>query len=249
MRFAVILLCFTLIVGTLPVAANEPLSPEVVQVLERLVPRLELQLRRRFEQAGVEYPPARLQLISLKQEQQIEVWAADAGPWRHIHDYQVLAASGVAGPKLREGDRQVPEGFYQIEALNPHSRFHLSIKLNFPNSFDWLNAHAEGRRQPGSNIFIHGSAWSVGCLAIGDQAVEELFLLVARSWQEPASVMILPYDFRCQAPQLPAAARPWVAELYSYLQQGVARFPLAAKAARCESGCGALASAGEAVLP
>jgi murein L,D-transpeptidase YafK len=71
-------------------------------------------------------------------------------------------ASGKAGPKLREGDGQVPEGIYRIDGLNPNSSYHLSLKLNYPNDFDLEQARTEGRTELGGDIFIHGKAVSIG---------------------------------------------------------------------------------------
>src|SRR5690606_33287906 len=107
-------------------------------------------------------------------------WVPDAhGAWVAVHQYPVLAASGQAGPKLREGDRQVPEGFYAIESLHPNSRFHLALRVNYPNQSDRQRAAEDGRTNLGGDIMIHGSNASVGCLAMGDPAAEDLFVLVA----------------------------------------------------------------------
>jgi hypothetical protein len=190
----------------------------------------------RFEQVGVDFPPQRVQLIALKESRRLELWAYSQQRWWFIHDYAIFAASGEAGPKLREGDKQVPEGFYRIVSLNPHSHFHLSMRLNYPNAFDWVQAGLEDRHSPGSNIYIHGSAWSAGCLAIGNHYIEELFYLVARVGVERAAVLIVPYDFRSQA--LTASEEPvWLNELYSYLKLRLAKFPLSEKRAGCGIGC------------
>ena len=87
--------------------------------------------RPHFERAGVAYPPDRVALAGLKEERRLEVYAAGAdGAWRFVRAFPVLAASGRAGPKLREGDRQVPEGCYRVASLNPNSRFHLALRLD-----------------------------------------------------------------------------------------------------------------------
>lgn len=133
-----------------------------------------------FTQAGIPYPPAAVRLVGLKQEALLEVYArADHSEWRWITTYPILALSGGPGPKLRDGDLQVPEGLYEIEALNPNSRFHLSLRLNYPSVFDRRRAEAEGRTQLGGDIMIHGSDVSIGCLAVGDRAIEDLFILTA----------------------------------------------------------------------
>jgi murein L,D-transpeptidase YafK len=124
------------------------------------------------------------------------VWVETSGQVVFIHSYSVLAASGHNGPKLREGDRQVPEGFYRITSLNPNSSYHLSIKLNYPNAFDQQHADEEGRDHLGGDIFIHGKAASIGCLAMGDPAIEELFVMVEKVGRSNVQVIIAPHDPR-----------------------------------------------------
>jgi hypothetical protein len=200
-------------------------------------PKAEYLLRARFQHAGVDYPPERIQLIALKETKRLELWVWTQKMWRHIHDYPIFAASGHAGPKLKEGDKQVPEGFYRITALNPNSKFHLSLKLDYPNPFDWQQAIAEGRKEPGSDIFIHGSAWSVGCLAIGNQNVEEIYALVSRTGPEKVQVMIVPYDFRVRNYSITKHDPPWLESLYGYLSLRMHQFPLAAKMRGCTVEC------------
>jgi hypothetical protein len=184
----------------------------------RLVPR--------FQAAGVNYPPNELALIALKEERQLELWARSDGPWVFIHRYPIRAASGGAGPKLREGDRQVPEGLYQITDLNPNSSYHLSIKLNYPNQFDLQHAQSDQRTDPGSDIFIHGRAASVGCLAMGDPVIEELFVLVHKVGRENVHVLISPHDAR-QRSLLPVSDElpEWTDELYRMIEKEFGNYP------------------------
>lgn len=178
----------------------------------RLVPR--------FQAAGMNYPPKELTLIGLKAERQLELWARNDQEWRFIHSYPITAASGVTGPKLREGDRQVPEGIYQISGLNPNSSYHLSLKLNYPNAFDLKHAERERRTEPGSNIFIHGKSLSVGCLAIGDPAIEELFVLVHKVGKDDVRVLISPHDSRRQSLFSVSNELPeWTDELYKLIEK------------------------------
>jgi murein L,D-transpeptidase YafK len=111
---------------------------------------------------GISFPPENLVLIGWKEEKILEVWTEKEGINTKLWEYKVLAASGSAGPKLKEGDKQVPEGFYELEYLNPNSSFHLSMKINYPNEFDRQKASEENRSNPGSDIFIHGSKYSIG---------------------------------------------------------------------------------------
>jgi hypothetical protein len=186
----------------------------VSEVIDQYGPQAEQRLAAYFQAAGVDYPPQRISLLAFKDSDLLEVWAHQHGQSVRVHTYPILAASGVAGPKLREGDFQVPEGLYQIIAFNPNSAYHLSMKLNYPNAFDWQQARAEGRDQPGSDIFIHGKAVSVGCLAMGDPAIEELFTLVHAVGRSQVQVVIAPHDPALQ-PLLPADGDPpWVGQLY-----------------------------------
>lgn len=170
-----------------------------------------------FRAAGSVYPPERVVLLALKDSATLELWASAGADPSFIRSYPIRALSGVAGPKLREGDKQVPEGIYRIIGLNPNSAYHLSMKLDYPNGFDLRHAAAEGRDQPGSNIFIHGKEVSVGCLAMGDDAIEDLFILAADVGIDHISVAIAPTDPRLRP--LSAIAGPlWLADLYARLQ-------------------------------
>lgn len=110
-----------------------------------------------------------------KQEAVLEVWMEGDQGWRLFQSYPICRFSGGLGPKLREGDRQAPEGFYQVAAgqLNPTSRHHLSFNLGFPNAYD----RAHGRT--GSFLMVHGGCLSVGCYAMTDPAVDDIYGLVS----------------------------------------------------------------------
>src|SRR5207244_3968581 len=118
------------------------------------------------------YPPAELALLAFKQERLLEVYATDKkmGGFKFVQAYPILGASGELGPKLREGDGQVPEGLYAINFLNPNSLYHLSLRVSYPNDFDRAQAKRDGRQKLGGDIMIHGSFASIGCLAMGDEA-------------------------------------------------------------------------------
>lgn len=168
-----------------------------------------------FKAAGVAYPPERFLLLGLKHEKELHLFAGN----KHIRSYPIKAASGTLGPKLKNGDRQVPEGIYRIESLNPNSKFHLSLRLNYPNDDDRARG---GGGDLGGDIMIHGRSASIGCLAMGDEAVEELFVLAADSRWEEAVVILSPVDFRRtnHAP-VPAGAD----ELYSRIRLELRSLP------------------------
>jgi hypothetical protein len=186
-----------------------------------------------FAKAKVPYPPREFTLIALKQEKKMELWARVSGGFRFIRDYYILAASGTEGPKLRQGDKQVPEGIYRISELNPNSHYHLSMKLNYPNDFDYFQAGLEGRTDLGSDIFIHGKDASIGCLAMGDDAISELFVLTALVGTENVKVVIAPHDPR----KYPLRADPvdfpeWTAELYALITREIEPFSPNIKSAK-----------------
>ncbi|MBS1214998.1 MAG: hypothetical protein H6R26_3615, partial [Proteobacteria bacterium] len=200
----------------------EPGQRTVDDVLVDYGPYVRQQLEPYFESAGLTYPPREITLLALKQEKKLELWARNDGPFRLVRHYDIRAASGTSGPKLRQGDRQVPEGIYRIVGLNPNSNYHLSLKLNYPNEFDLYHAELEGRSSPGSDIFIHGKAVSIGCLAIGDEAIEQLFVLAARTGRENIKVVIAPRDPRVLPLNADDADLPeWAPELYAMIERAV----------------------------
>lgn len=204
-------------------------SRTVDQVLDAVGPTADKRLAFAFFRAGMPYPPARLAFLIFKEEKRLEVYASQpTEPYRFVCSYPILAASGVAGPKFCEGDCQVPEGFYRIESLNPNSRFHLSLRINYPNDADRTRALAEGRNvlNLGGDIMIHGSDVSIGCLAMGDLAAEDLFVLAARTGLANIRVLMAPNDFR--SPSFTISAKDGdetTACLYRELSAALKEFP------------------------
>jgi len=188
-------------------------------------------LRPMFAQAGIEYPPSSVVLLGLKRERCLCVYAAGpTGKYGFVHRYPFHAASGLLGPKLKEGDFQVPEGIYPVEELNPNSRFHLALRVGYPNAFDQAHAAAEGRTDLGGDIMIHGGASSVGCMAMGDPAAEDLFVLAADTGIENVKIVISPVDFRLGERPRRLKYRPkWLPELYADIRQAMVELPVASR--------------------
>jgi murein L,D-transpeptidase YafK len=111
----------------------------------------------------------------IKESSELEVWMRGGSAWLLLHTYPICRWSGRLGPKLREGDGQAPEGFYVVtaKALNPKSAYHLSFNLGYPNAYD----RAHGRT--GSFLMVHGDCRSVGCYAMTDAGIEQIYGLVA----------------------------------------------------------------------
>ncbi len=108
-----------------------------------------------------------------KNERELEVWVKNDDSYELFHTYAVAAMSGQLGPKLREGDRQAPEGFYYVppSRMNPNSRFHLSMNLGYPNRYDRVH------ERTGSALMIHGGSVSIGCFAMTDLKIEEIYAM------------------------------------------------------------------------
>jgi hypothetical protein len=202
--------------------------PTVQTVLARYGPGARSALHPYFAKAGVVYPPRRLALLIFKKERRMAVWAAnEKQPWRFVRSFPILAASGKPGPKLREGDYQVPEGLYRIAWLNPTSSYHLSMKVDYPNAFDRNVAQREGRTRLGGDIFIHGSNVSIGCVAIGDAAIEQVFTLVADTGLGRTQLVIAPSDLRVSSPSISETTPAWIVNLYSTIAVALGEFPIA----------------------
>jgi hypothetical protein len=109
----------------------------------------------------------------------------------------------------------VPEGVYRLTGFNPRSSYHLSMRVDYPNADDRAAARGEGRTNLGGDIFIHGKAVSIGCLALGDAAIEELYTLVADVGLARSRVLLAP----SATPQPSPGSAEWVGRLYERLRR------------------------------
>lgn len=127
-----------------------------------------------------------------KEESELEVWKFKDGRFQHFRTYPICAWSGTLGPKVQQGDRQAPEGFYTVSRsqLNPHSLYHLSFNIGFPNAYDRSNGHS------GSALMVHGDCKSAGCYAMTDAYIEEIYILAREAFnagQTKFHVQALPF--------------------------------------------------------
>ncbi|MBC7996560.1 MAG: L,D-transpeptidase family protein [Leptolyngbya sp.] len=174
---------------------NEPLktTPEVISKYGYSVRK---KLKPIFKSLDVPYPPKHLTWIALKSEKSLQLFAPDRrGKNQLLLVYSIIGASGTSGPKLREGDKQVPEGFYKIDGFRPNVIAHLAVSVNYPNAEDIAHARAEKRKNLGSDILIHGSKWSTGCLAMGNEPIEELFVLAHDTGIKNIDLIFAPWNF------------------------------------------------------
>jgi murein L,D-transpeptidase YafK len=127
-----------------------------------------------------------------KEESEFEVWKFKDGRFQHFRTYPICAWSGELGPKVQQGDRQAPEGFYTVSRaqMNPHSLYHLAFNIGFPNTYDQVNGHS------GSALMVHGNCKSAGCYAMTDAYIEEIYILAREAFnagQTRFHVQALPF--------------------------------------------------------
>ncbi len=162
--------------------------------------RLEDSLKKEFQEKNLNWPPQAVYIRSFKYDKSMELWVKNnkEDSFSLFKTYYVCMQSGGIGPKRSEGDGQVPEGFYYINEFNPNSNYHLSLGLNYPNSSDKVLSDA---KKPGGNIYIHGNCVSVGCIAIQDAPVEEVYFIASKaksSGQDFIPVHIFPVKYDVQ---------------------------------------------------
>jgi len=207
--------------------ASAPLRDyRLARKLAEISPGASRRLEAKFSAAKVAWPPSEVAYVAIKDEKIVELHARpEGGAWKLVHRYPVLAASGKAGPKLEQGDKQVPEGVYGISYLNPASRYHVSLRVNYPNAFDRQMAAKDKRKNLGGDIMFHGKAVSAGCIAVGDAAAEELFVLAANVGLPNVKVVIAPSDFRRHGlPQIADDKPDWLPGLYAQVASAMSPF-------------------------
>ena len=132
-----------------------------------------------------------------KEESEFEVWKYKDGRFQHFRTYPICAWSGELGPKVQQGDRQAPEGFYTVNRaqMNPHSLYHLAFNIGFPNTYDQVNGHS------GSALMVHGNCKSAGCYAMTDAYIEEIYILAREAFnagQTRFHVQALPFHMTAE---------------------------------------------------
>ena len=184
-----------------------------------------------FRDVGAAWPPRGVYIRGFKTEAQVELWAAPTdkdAAWLLVRSFPVCASSGVLGPKRKQGDLQVPEGFYHVSVFNPVSSYHLSLGVSYPNAADRFHS---GRNDPGSAIMIHGNCVTIGCLPLQDGPIEDLYLaaMMARdAGQQTIPIHLFPCRLDEQSCQdkLTALAvdRPDLADFWAGLRPGYDAF-------------------------
>lgn len=152
-------------------------------------------LKNELGEKGITFENLEIFIRAFKQEEIVELWAKNNTDdfFVEIKKYTFCKSSGKLGPKRKEGDGQIPEGFYHIDRFNPNSKFYLSLGLNYPNGSDLILSDHE---KPGNDIFIHGGCATVGCIPIVNEKIKELFVLASearKNGQEKIPVHTFPF--------------------------------------------------------
>lgn len=154
----------------------------------------------------------------IKEDYELELWLQEPdGKWLLFDTYEIAAMSGELGPKTKEGDEQAPEGFYRVlpRAMNPRSMYHLSFNIGYPNAYD----RSLGRT--GSYIMVHGSDVSIGCFAMTDPIIEEIYTLVNEAFRAGVkSVPVQVYPFRMTEERMQEEASHQHFEFWQHLLPG-----------------------------
>lgn len=175
LKFCLLIGFFSCVLPLIVNAANIPKSPRAEAAIKRVEPGLKKSLAAK----GLKYgAPVFIRIF--KKSNVLEIWLkSDNGKFKHFKNYDICHFSGRLGPKLKEGDQQSPEGFYFVNArrLNPWSRYHLSFNLGYPNQYDRYHGRT------GSALMVHGNCVSIGCYAMTDAFIEEIYALTHAALQ------------------------------------------------------------------
>jgi murein L,D-transpeptidase YafK len=177
-----------------PILDKTSPAERIGEVRQRMTPLLKEELRAAGFTLG---DPAFLRVF--KETRELELWLkpGDSTVYKKWQTWPIAAMSGQLGPKLKEGDRQAPEGFYSVQqgSLNPQSKYHLSFNIGYPNAFD--RAH----ERTGSLIMVHGNAVSLGCFAMTDPVIEKIYLAVENALakgQQSVPVHVFPFPMSAE---------------------------------------------------
>lgn len=186
------------------------------QAIKRVQPKLEKSLKKQGMKFG---DPIFIRIF--KKEHLLELFVKKSRKFELFKKYPVCYFSGELGPKLRVGDEQSPEGFYYVtpQRMNPYSSFHLSFNIGYPNTYD----RSHGRT--GSALMVHGNCVSIGCYAMTDPIIEEIYALAdaaLRNGQSFFRVHIFPF-IMTEDNLRDHRESPWL-EYWRNLQEGYLSF-------------------------
>ena len=167
-----------------------------------------------------------------KEENTLEVWKQDhRNKFALLTSYEICKWSGKPGPKLKEGDRQAPEGFYHVTPglMNPNSSYHLSFNMGYPNAYDRANDRT------GSFLMIHGACSSAGCYSMTDEYVEEIYALAREAFSGgQKAFQIQAFPFRMTPENMAKNVNSTNFAYWSMLKEGADYFEVTKKAPKVD---------------
>ena len=160
------------------------------KIAAKVSPRLKTELAEKKLHWGA---PVYIRIF--KESNELELWirgSGKKGEYALFKNYKICYWSGELGPKLKQGDHQSPEGLYSVNAgrMNPNSRYHLSFNLGYPNAYD------RAKKRTGNYLMVHGDCVSIGCYAMGDENIEEIYTLASaalKNGQKKFAVHCFPF--------------------------------------------------------
>ncbi len=207
-------------------AVEVPHSLRSRQAVQRAVAQLEPQLAAKEMQLG---QAAFIRVF--KQEEELELWLEKDGQMELFKTWPIAKFSGHPGPKTKQGDNQAPEGFYFVppNQLNPHSSYHLSFNLGYPNRYDRTHGYT------GNYLMVHGNSVSIGCYAMTDPVIEEIWTLMDAAYRQGQPfIRVHIFPFRMTPDNMDRhGGGPWH-EFWKNLQEGYLSFESTGKVPNVE---------------
>lgn len=157
-------------------------------------------VKEKLSKAGIDTSHFEIFIRVFKQEAKLEVWAKSTNviQYKLVETYAICQSSGVLGPKRKQGDGQVPEGFYQVGSFNPLSEFYLALGVSYPNKSDIIKGD---KTDPGGDIMIHGNCVTIGCMPLTDDKIKEVYIMAVEArnnGQQVIPVHIFPANLTSQ---------------------------------------------------
>ncbi|HLM71334.1 MAG TPA: L,D-transpeptidase family protein [Polyangiaceae bacterium] len=197
---------------------TSPITNGIERMHEARAAKLDT-VRQIFASANVAFPPAQVLYRVFKRDQRLELWASGSktAPLTHVTTYEVCYASGELGPKRKEGDRQVPEGFYTISFMNPWSAYFLSMQVSYPNASDRILGD---KAAPGSDIMIHGNCMSIGCVSMMDERMQEIWVTTIEARKQGGAVHVHIFPARDMTGLIASGQHPQHRAFWENLKEG-----------------------------
>jgi len=166
---------------------NDSLFPQSFREKQRNYPRVneaylgkDSSLISKLSEQNLNFSDINIMFVAFKKEKEFELWIKQrrSNEYSLLTTYPICATSGSLGPKRKQGDRQIPEGFYNINDFNPNSNFHLSLGISYPNRTD---RRLTKFNDPGGSIYIHGSCVTIGCLPLTNDIIKEIYIFAVEA--------------------------------------------------------------------